>query len=60
VEIKTETVSSEAITLRHWRRFSRAPATGGAAALKIRGNAAWILGTYEAPATPNHLREVDN
>lgn len=39
-------------TLRHWRRFSRALAPGGAAEPRRRGNAAWTAGTYEAPAMP--------
>lgn len=40
-------------TLRHWRRFSRAPAPGGAAEPRRRGNAAWTVGMYEAPAMPD-------
>jgi hypothetical protein len=48
--------SSSVDTLRHCRRFSRALTPGGAAAPKRRGNAAWTVGTYEAPAMPEGFR----
>lgn len=47
-------LNKSTITLRHWRRFSRAPEPAGAAAPSRRGNAAWTVGIYEAPAIPEY------